>query len=55
MLRVVLALLRILRPDLSDILRIRPDGTGLTNMTNSSRKSEQTADWNPAWVNDIGP
>jgi len=35
-------------PDPYDIARIRWDGTGFTNVTNSSRH-EVYVDWNPAW------
>lgn len=38
-----------------DILRVRPDGTGLTNVTNSAKPREYDPAWNPAWVNDIDP
>ena len=36
-----------------DIYRIRPDGTGLANMTNARKKREDQPHWNPAWTNDI--
>ena len=37
-----------------DLMRVRPDGTGLTNLTNTSRDQEYRPSWNPAWANDLG-
>jgi len=36
-----------------DLHRIRPDGTGLTNMTGDKAGERHLVDWNPAWTNDI--
>ncbi len=38
-----------------DLFRIRPDGTDVTNVTNTVKVREFFPDWNPAWVNDIDP
>jgi Tol biopolymer transport system component len=36
-----------------DLLRVRTDGTGLTNLTNSRKLWEAYPDWNPNWENDL--
>jgi Tol biopolymer transport system component len=36
-----------------DLFRVRPDGTGSVNLTNSRKAAESAPDWNPAWNNDI--
>jgi len=36
-----------------DLLRVRTDGTDLTNLTESVRFWEFSPDWNPAWENDL--
>lgn len=41
--------------DSDDVLRLHPDGTGLTNITATGNRIEAYPHWNPAWVNDIDP